>query len=73
MNYDVKFSLTEDLGELKAFKKYAVNDLVKYIETLLGRIEELETEVVHLEEELKDLEQDMEENYRPISVREQVE
>lgn len=69
----VKFCLNKDLGDLQAFKEYKVSDLVEYIETLLARNEELESEVKHLEDELKDLEQNLEENYRPIPVREQVE
>ena len=67
----IVFELTEDIGELKAFKNYSVDDLVKYIDTLLGRNEELEAEVKKLKEEIENLEEDIKENYKPISKAEQ--
>lgn len=39
---------------------------------LLGLLEELQFEKEHLEEELRNLEQDIEDNYRPVSISEQV-
>ena len=71
--YDIKFSFDKNLGDLEAHKKYSVSDLVEYIETLLARNEELESEVENLEDEKNSLEQNIEENYKPIPVREQVE
>lgn len=68
----IVFELTEDIGELKAFKNYSVDDLVKYIDTLLGRNEELEAEVKNLKEEIENLEEDIKENYRRIPYAEQV-
>lgn len=69
---NVRFKLTYDLGELKAFKNYGVYDLVKYIDTLLGRNEELEAEVKNLKEEINNIEQNIKDNFRPIPVAEQV-
>ena len=69
---DIRFKLTQNLGELEASKIYRVSDLVEYIETLLSRNEELETEIKNLKDEIKDLEQDMEDNYRPVPVAEQI-
>ena len=69
---EIRFKLTQDLGELEAFKKYGVDDLVKYIDTLLGRNEELEAEVKNLKEEIENLEEDIKENYRRIPYAEQV-
>lgn len=70
---DIRFKLTQNLGELEAFKNYGVNDLVKYIDTLLARNEELESEVKHLKDEIRDIQQDIEDNFKPIPVSEQVE
>lgn len=46
-------------------------DLVS-IDDLLGKIEDLLWEKEELERQIKDLEQDIEDNYRPISIAEQV-
>lgn len=65
-------TLKHDLGELKAFTPYEVNDLVKYIETLLGHNEELESEIENLKEKIDETERDIEENFRPVPVAEQL-
>lgn len=41
-------------------------------ESLISMIEDLYGEVEHLKEELEDLKQDMRDNYKPISVKEQL-
>lgn len=46
-------------------------DLVS-IDDLLGKIEDLLWEKEELERQIKDLEQDIEDNYRPITIAEQV-
>lgn len=49
-----------------------VKELLKYIDTLENKVENLTADKEHLEEELKDLKQDLEDNYRPIPISEQV-
>lgn len=42
------------------------------VESFISIIEDLYGEVEHLKEELNDLKQDMQDNYRPISIQEQI-
>ena len=42
------------------------------VESLWSIIEDLYGEVEHLQEELEDLKQDMHDNYKPISMQEQI-
>lgn len=47
-------------------------DLIS-VDDLLGLIEDLSSDVEELEDRIRDLEEDIEQNYRPIPYKEQVE
>ena len=71
------------INELSEIRGFCLNsdkeDIYKYIyslqqenQSLKDRIEELESEIKHLKEEMKYREQDIEDNYKRISVEEQL-
>ena len=46
--------------------------LMMALEELLGEYEDLQIDYNHLEDEFKDFKRDVEDNYKPISIEEQI-
>lgn len=72
----VNYSIYEQMNDLKEVEMIHLENDVRVLEqenqSLKDRIEELESEIKHLQEEMKYREQDIEDNYKRISVEEQL-
>lgn len=62
---DIEIESEWDIGEIKKGKKYSWSTLIDLYSDLYG-------DYLSLQEELEHLKQDIEDNYKPISISEQV-
>jgi len=76
VNYQMNDKEVELMGRIfesiPTHSDYKVKGNYIPIESFISIIEDLYGEVEHLQEELEDLKQDMHDNYKPISMQEQI-